>query len=51
MPFWQKLSVCYLSERLPPLGTHRKRVDNRDAMNGILFVLRTDCQWNVSQTC
>ena len=22
-----------------PLGTHRKRVDNRDAMNGILFVL------------
>ncbi|WP_138944263.1 transposase, partial [Vibrio scophthalmi] len=20
-----------------PLGTHRKRVDNRDAMNGILF--------------
>lgn len=29
-----------------PLGTHRKRVDNRDAMNGILFVLRTGCQWN-----
>lgn len=29
-----------------PLGTHRKRIDNRDAMNGILFVLRTGCQWN-----
>tara|TARA_Y100000588_G_C13606524_1_gene649341 strand:- start:176 stop:433 length:258 start_codon:yes stop_codon:yes gene_type:complete len=29
-----------------PLGTHRKRVDNRVAMNGILFVLRTGCQWN-----
>lgn len=29
-----------------PLGTHRKRVGNRDAMNGILFILTTDCQWN-----
>lgn len=29
-----------------PLGCHRKRVPNRDAMNGILFVLRTGCQWN-----
>ena len=29
-----------------PLGTHRKRVDNRDAMNGIHFVFRTGCQWN-----
>ncbi|WP_371928297.1 IS5 family transposase [Pectobacterium sp. 21LCBS03] len=29
-----------------PLGTHRKRVDNRAAMNAIFFVLRTCCQWN-----
>ena len=29
-----------------PLGTHRKRVDNRAAMNAIFFVLRTRCQWN-----
>lgn len=29
-----------------PLGTHRKRVDNRTAMNAIFFVLRTGCQWN-----
>lgn len=29
-----------------PLGTHRKRVDNRTIMNGIFFVLRTGCQWN-----
>lgn len=29
-----------------PLGTHRKRVDNRAAMDAILFVLRTGCQWN-----
>ncbi|MEX0445634.1 IS5 family transposase [Xenorhabdus sp. SGI246] len=29
-----------------PLGTHRKRVDNRAAMNAIFFVLITGCQWN-----
>ncbi|HFS5768490.1 TPA: IS5 family transposase [Providencia rettgeri] len=29
-----------------PLGTHRKLVDNRAAMNAIFFVLRTGCQWN-----
>lgn len=29
-----------------PLGTHRKRVSNRDAMNAIFFVLKTGCQWN-----
>lgn len=25
------------------LGTHRRRVDNRTAMNAIFFVLRTGC--------
>lgn len=29
-----------------PLGLHRRRVDNRAAMNAIFFVLRTGCQWN-----
>src|ERR671918_3165091 len=29
-----------------PLGCHRKRVDDRSAMNAIFFVLRTGCQWN-----
>lgn len=28
-----------------PLRCHRKRIDNRRAMNGILFVLITGCQW------
>jgi transposase len=28
-----------------PLGCHRQRIDNRIAMNGIYFVLRTGCQW------
>lgn len=29
-----------------PLGTHRKRVSYRAAMNAIFFVLSTGCQWN-----
>jgi transposase len=29
-----------------PLGCHNPRVPNRNAMNAILFVLRTGCQWN-----
>lgn len=29
-----------------PLGCHRRRTDDRVAMNAILFVLRTGCQWN-----
>lgn len=28
------------------LGPHRRRADNRAAMNAIFFVLRTGCQWN-----
>ena len=29
-----------------PLGRGRRRRDDRDAMDAILFVLRTGCQWN-----
>src|SRR5919198_602511 len=29
-----------------PLGCHRKRVDDRSAMDAIFFVLKTGCQWN-----
>lgn len=29
-----------------PLGTHRRRGDNRAAMNPIFFVLRICCHWN-----
>jgi transposase len=29
-----------------PLGCHRKRVDDKSAMNAIFFVLKTGCQWN-----
>ncbi|OAT52661.1 Uncharacterised protein [Providencia heimbachae] len=33
-----------------PLGTNRKRVDNRVAMDAILFVLKTGCLWNALNT-
>lgn len=29
-----------------PLGCHRQRIPDRQAMDGIFFVLRTGCQWN-----
>ena len=29
-----------------PLGCHRRRIEDRVVMEGILFVLRTGCQWN-----
>lgn len=29
-----------------PLGCHRLRVPDRNAMNAIFFVLKTGCQWN-----
>ncbi len=44
---WEKIEpLLPIHKTHHPLGTHRKRVNNRDAMNGILFVLRTACQWN-----
>ncbi|WP_447880188.1 IS5 family transposase [Serratia fonticola] len=43
----EKMAPLLLEHRIHhPLGTHRKRVDNRAAMNAIFFVLRTGCQWN-----
>ncbi|KIP77532.1 hypothetical protein SN10_02415 [Vibrio harveyi] len=44
---WEKIEpLLPVHKTYHPLGTHRKRVDNRDAMNGTLFVFRTGCQWN-----
>ncbi len=45
---WEKIQPL-LPVPLPkphPLGCHRRRVDERLAMNAIVFVLRTGCQWN-----
>ena len=44
---WAKLQpLLPVPEDHHPLGCHRKRVPDRDAMDAILFVLRTGCQWN-----
>lgn len=41
---WEKLAPLIPEHKTNyPLGTHRKRVDNRAAMNAIFFVLRTGC--------
>lgn len=43
---WERI-VPLLPPRKPhPLGCHRRRVDDRKAMDAIFFVLRTGCQWN-----
>ncbi len=44
---WEKMKpLLPVHVTAHPLGCHRPRVDDRAAMNAILFVLRTGCQWN-----
>ncbi|ELL6539700.1 IS5 family transposase, partial [Salmonella enterica] len=44
---WEKIAPLLPEHKKHhPLGTHRKRVDNRAAMSAMFFVLRTGCQWN-----
>jgi transposase len=43
---WEQMEPLLPPRPLHPLGCHRPRVPDRDAMNAILFVLRTGCQWN-----
>jgi transposase len=43
---WERI-VPLLPPRKPhPLGCHRPRVEDRQAMDAIFFVRRTGCQWN-----
>ena len=47
--WWERI-VPLLPPRKPhPLGCHRPRVEDRQAMDAIFFVLRTGCQWNALQ--
>jgi transposase len=43
---WEQMAPLLPPRKLHPLGCHNPRVDDRNAMNAILFVLRTGCQWN-----
>src|SRR6266702_3905071 len=43
---WQQIEPLLPPRPVHPLGCHNARVPDRDAMNAILFVHRTGCQWN-----
>ena len=43
---WEQMEPLLPPPKKHPLGCHNTRVPDRDAMNAILFVLRTGCQWN-----
>jgi transposase len=43
---WEQIEPLLPERPAHPLGCHNPRVPDRDAMDAILFVLRTGCQWN-----
>lgn len=42
---WKEMEPFIPPPKPHPLGCHRGRTPDRATMNGILFVLRTGCQW------
>ena len=43
---WEKMEPLLPPRKPHPLGCHNPRVPDRSAMDAILFLLRTGCQWN-----
>jgi putative transposase len=43
---WDNVIAPILEALDPPRSTGRKRIDLRQALNGIIYQLRTGCQWN-----
>ncbi len=43
---WKRIEPLLPPRKPHPLGCHNPRVEDRKAMDGIFFVLRTGCQWN-----
>ena len=43
---WERIDPLLPARPSHPLGCHRPRVADRDAMDAILLVLRTGMQWN-----
>lgn len=44
-PAWERVKKI-LDETYPPAPVGRPRIDFRQAMNGIIFRMRSSCQWN-----
>jgi transposase len=42
---WERIEPLLPPRKPHPLGCHNPRVPDRAAMEAILFVLRTGCQW------
>lgn len=42
---WEKIEPI-LAKYDPPKNTGRRRIDQRAALDAIIFRLRTGCQWN-----
>ena len=42
---WERIEPVILEED-PPKARGRKRADAREMLNGIIFRLRSGCQWN-----
>ena len=42
---WSKIESVLL-ERDPPAKTGRRRIDQRAALDGMIYRMRTGCQWN-----
>ena len=42
---WQRIEPVIL-ELDPPKGKGRKRVDQRKMLQGVIFRMRSSCQWN-----
>jgi transposase len=43
---WEQMEPLLPPRKPHPLGCHNPRVNDRSAMNAIMFVLRTGAQWN-----
>ena len=45
-PLWDDVIAPLFDELYPPAPTGRPRIDLRRALNGIIYQMRTGCQWN-----
>lgn len=45
-PLWDEVIAPLLEEIYPPADTGRPRVDLRRVLNGIIYQMRSGCQWN-----